>query len=72
MRHKDKFKHFEFPESLIKQINECTRGFVLFTVNDQNKFEVFQNMSDPVTAFGMTNFIESVSNQMQCQLREEV
>lgn len=66
---KEKFAHFKFPQSLLQQIDECSKGFVLFAVNDQNKFEVYRNMEDPVTAFGLINFIGTVGKVMQESLK---
>lgn len=66
---KEKIAHFKFPQRLLQQIDECSKGFVLFVVNDQNTFEVYRNMEDPVTSFGLVNFIETVSETMQESLR---
>ena len=66
---KDKIAHFKFPQRLLQQIDECSKGFVLFVVNDQDKFEVYRNMENPVTNFGLVNFIDTVSGTMQESLR---
>lgn len=62
-------RKFQFPKSVLNQINECSKGYFLVIVNEENKFEVFQNLENPVTQLGLVNFLEIFSNGMQETMR---
>lgn len=49
-------KKFKFPDALLNQIDECSRGFHLITVNQDGEFEAFGRYDDPVTEVGIMGF----------------
>ena len=57
-------KKFKFPTSVLHQINECSNGFFLVTLNQNNEFEVFQNLESPVHFMSMATFLRVASEQM--------
>lgn len=66
-----KLKKFQFPKALLNQIDSCTKGFVLVVVNEDNQFETFQSLADPLTQVGMVNFLEIFSTTTQAIIREQ-
>ncbi len=62
---------FKFPESLLTQINECSKGgFILFTINDEGEPVVHSCFDDPVNALALqyyaknwTDVIDELNNK---------
>lgn len=66
---KKKVKKFEFPQALLRQIDECSKGFLLVIIDQDDKFEVYRSFDNPVTQLGMLNFIDIFSQKSQEELR---
>ena len=58
-------KKFEIPKALLEQLDECTKGFFLLTVNEDGDFDMFQSYSDTVTEMGVTNCLNVHFSTMQ-------
>lgn len=52
-------KKFKFPDQILNQIDECSRGFFLVTVNQDGEFESFGRFDDPVTELGTMGFLRA-------------
>jgi ABC-type sulfate transport system substrate-binding protein len=58
----DKNKKFEFPNSVLNQIEECSSGgFVLFTFDDDGLPEVHSSFESMQSALGMQYYVSSWS-----------
>lgn len=62
---------FVFPKQLLNQLAECSNGFFLVAVNQDNQFEIYQNLNSPILHMGMMNFLDVFSDSMQEQLRSK-
>jgi len=73
MARKDKHsdKPFEIPKALLEQLDECTKGFFLLTVNENGDFDMFQSYSDTVTELGVTNCLNVHFNAMQEVVKQQ-
>lgn len=50
-------KPFEFPEALLKQIDECSRGaFLLFALDEDGEPEVYSQFDNTTNAMGLLFF----------------
>jgi hypothetical protein len=49
-------KPFKLPQSLLSQLNECTRSYILISANDKNEPEVHVNFDNSVEAIGLMQF----------------
>lgn len=63
-------KPFKFPQAILNQIFECSNGYFLVYINDENKFEIAQSLDDPVKKLSMINFLEIYSTAEQQNIRE--
>lgn len=64
-------KPFELPKAIINMLEECTKGFYLVTVNDQNEFKTFVYYPDELTEVGILNYVDLQSTAVQEVLREQ-
>lgn len=62
---------FTFPKHLLNQIEECTNGYFLVTLNDELEFEVYQDLKNPAVNLGMLNFLEIYSTSAQQNIRDK-
>ena len=61
---------FKFPKALLNQVSECSNGYFLVTISEDNKFDVHQDLGDPLKHVGMVNFLEIYATTAQNNLRE--
>lgn len=54
---------------MLEQISECSNGFVMIVLNDQNGFEVYENLPNQVSHLAMAQFLALFSEQRQEILR---
>lgn len=58
-----KIKQFKIPDSLLKQINECSAGgFILFTVSESGTPEVHSSFDTELNEIGLWCFVRNLSN----------
>ena len=50
-----KLNKFKFPMGLLKSVDECSNGFVLFAINLEGDIEVFNNLTNSVAATAIAN-----------------
>lgn len=52
-------KPFQFPKSILNQVEECSSGgFLLFVINDQGQVEPFMNFNSEVVARSLNSYCE--------------
>ena len=68
----DKNTKFQFPKQLLRQISECSNGFMLFTIDEDGVVQVHEdeNLSQ-VQYLGLVNFLEIYSSSVQNSLRSD-
>lgn len=58
-----KIKPFKIPDSLLKQINECSAGgFILFTISENGSPEVHSDFDTELNEIGLWGFVRNISN----------
>ena len=65
-----KFKKFKMPPAILKQLKEFSKGFFLVIVNEQNAFETYASMDDPLTEVGLLNYLEIQAGALQAMIRD--
>jgi hypothetical protein len=65
-----KRKPFQIPKALLTQINECSKGFFLVTISEEDKFDIHQCLDNPVLNMAMMNFLEVYSTAQQQNIRD--
>lgn len=63
--------NFIFPRQLLNQLAECTNGYALITLNENNDFEVYLHLPTSLTKLGMANFLTIFSEMLQHTLRNQ-
>jgi Ca2+-binding EF-hand superfamily protein len=65
-------KKFQFPKALLNQINECSKGFMLFAIDESGHVQVYESENmEQVSYLGLVNFMEIYSASLQTALRSE-
>lgn len=63
---------FQFPKALLNQINECSKGFMLFAIDEDGHVKVYESENiEPVNYLGLVNFMEIYSASLQNALRAD-
>lgn len=63
-------KKFQFPQALLNQINECSKGFMLFAIDEDGQVQVYESKNiESVSYLGLVNFMEIYSESLQAALR---
>ena len=52
---------FQFPQSLLKQISECSMGFLLFTIDQDGKIVPFVDFPNEMTAKALNAYSQDFS-----------
>lgn len=61
-------KGFTIPEAVLNQLNECSTGFILFSVNEKGSFQLTVNDSgSPLVYSGLLNY---ATMQLDCLMEE--
>lgn len=56
---------FEIPESLLNQLDECTKGgFILFAINDSGQPVIYQKYDCDINAIGLQTFVRHWAENM--------
>lgn len=61
---------FQLPNHLINQLVECSNGFFLVVLNQDQEFEVFQNLPTPLVQLGIANFLDIFSSGWSKGMRD--
>lgn len=56
---------FTLPESFLLQLEEYTRGYILFVCNEKGELYAHEAFDNPVIKLGLTNFAEMHVNAAQ-------
>ena len=69
----DKNSKFQFPKTLLRQLSECSNGFMLFVIDENGEIQLHEDPNiNPVQYLGLVNFLEIYSASLQATLRGDV